>query len=194
MEFLRQFHLLFRVPSSYAIARRYFVVNGFDGALTMLGIIMGFYFSGEASISITISACFGAAIALGMSGFSSAYISESAERQQELKELEAAMVTNLSESAYGRAARLIPMMIAFINGIAPLMIALMIISPLWLASTLEALLIEPLLAAIGVAFGIIFLLGVLLGKVSGTFWLLSGLRAMLIGIVTCIAIFLLTSQ
>jgi len=193
MEFLRQFHLLFRVTSSHAIARRYFVVNGFDGALTMLGIIIGFYFSGEASISITISACLGAAIALGMSGLSSAYVSESAERRQELKELETAMVANLAESAHGRAARLIPMVIAFINGIAPLMIALIIISPLWLASPLEALAIEPMQAAIGVAFVIIFLLGVLLGKVSGTFWLLSGLRTLLIGLITCATIFLLAS-
>jgi predicted membrane protein (TIGR00267 family) len=194
MEFLRQFHLLFRVTGSHAIARRYFVVNGFDGALTMLGIIMGFYFSGEASIPITISACLGAAIALGMSGISSAYVSESAERRQELKELEVAMVTNLSESAHARAARLIPMVIAFINGIAPLMISLIIISPLWLASNLEALFIEPLEAAVGIAFIIIFLLGVLLGKVSGTFWLFSGLRTLLIGLITCVTIFLLTSR
>jgi len=193
MEFPSRFHLLFRVTSSEAIARRYFVVNGFDGALTMLGIIMGYYISGEGSLSIAISVCLGAAIALGMSGLSSAYVSESAERQQELKALETAMVTDLSESAHGRAASLIPIMIAFINGIAPLMIALIIISPLWLASWLETLAINPLEAAIGVAFCIIFLLGVLLGKVSGTFWLFSGLRTLLIGLITCVTVFLLTS-
>jgi hypothetical protein len=33
---------LLQVSQSTAIARRYFVTNGFDGTLAMLGLIMGF--------------------------------------------------------------------------------------------------------------------------------------------------------
>ena len=34
-----------QITRSDLIARRYFVVNGFDGGLTMLGLLVGFYVS-----------------------------------------------------------------------------------------------------------------------------------------------------
>jgi hypothetical protein len=40
---LKQIKILLQVSHSEEIMRRYFVVNGFDGALTMLGLLMGFY-------------------------------------------------------------------------------------------------------------------------------------------------------
>ena len=43
---------------------------------------------------------------------------------------------------------------------------------------------SPERAAIAFAFIAIFLLGVLLGRVGGTFWLWTGLRALLIAAVT----------
>ena len=192
MEHLRQFQFLFRITRSRNIARRYFVVDGFDGALTMLGMITGFHIGGETTPEVMVSACLGAAIALGMSGISSAYVSEVAERRRELRELELAMVTDLADAAHGRAARLVPFVIALINGLAPLFIALIIICPLWLSTRIPDLPIEPLKSAISLAIMIIFLLGILLGKISGTFWLLSGLRTLLIGVTTCLIIFLLS--
>ena len=76
--------------------------------LTILGMNMGFYTTGDVAMTVIISADLGAAIALSVSGFVSAYMSESAEREQELKELEQAVVTDLGGTAHGRAARLIP--------------------------------------------------------------------------------------
>ena len=87
----------------------------------------------SATLEVIISACLGATIALGMSGLSSAYISESAERKQELEALEDAMVSDLQQSAHGRAARLVPLWIGLVNGLAPLLISLIIMLPLWLA-------------------------------------------------------------
>jgi hypothetical protein len=54
-------------------------VNGFDGALTILGFIIGFTLSAETELAVVINSCLGASIALGMSGVNSAYISESAD-------------------------------------------------------------------------------------------------------------------
>lgn len=191
-DILDQLTLLLRITRSRSIVRRYFVVNGFDGALTMLGMITGFYTGGETSSGVMISACLGATIALGMSGISSAYVSEAAERRKELRELESAMITDLGEAAHGRAARLVPVVIALTNGLSPLLIALLIISPLWFSPLPESWILEPLQISISLAFIIIFLLGILLGKVSGTFWLLSGLRTLFIGALTCLIIFLLS--
>ncbi|MDT8419281.1 MAG: hypothetical protein RQ754_02525 [Desulfuromonadales bacterium] len=192
MEILRELKLLIRITRTHNIARRYFVVNGFDGALTMLGMIMGFYVSEAATTEVIVSACLGAAIALGMSGISSAYVSEAAERRQELRELESAMIRDLGDAAHGRAARLVPLIIALVNGLSPLLIALVIIAPLWLNAIIPTSLALSLQIAIAVAFVIIFMFGMLLGKVSETFWLFSGLRTLSIGAITCLIIFLLS--
>ena len=104
----------------------------------MLGIIMGFYGSGEADPVVIVSACVGAAIALGVSGVTSAYISEAAEREREFQALEEAMVANLEDSVHGRARKLVPFFIAGVNGVAPLSISLVIVAPLWISMGVES--------------------------------------------------------
>lgn len=178
------------ITGSHGIVRRYFVVNGFDGALTMLGIIMGFAVSAPADTGVVISACLGAAIALGVSGVSSAYVSEAAERRKALHDLEQAMVTTLEDSAHARAARLVPLLIAAVNGLAPLLISLLIISPLWLARAGLLLPFSPLHLSIGVALVVVFLLGVFLGRFSGVSWLRSGIQTLLIAGLTLALIYL----
>ncbi len=189
---IEQLLWLFKITGSHVIARRYFVVNGFDGALTMLGLLVGFYVSEDVRLPVVINACLGVAIALGMSGVSSAYISEAAEKQRELQELEQAMVTDLGDSAHGQAARLLPIFIALVNGMAPLAISLVILLPLWLAPPIDSFSTLPLESAFVIALFIIFLLGVYLGQVSQTFWLWAGLRTLLIATVTTALIFTLS--
>jgi predicted membrane protein (TIGR00267 family) len=179
---------LLRIGRSHGIARRYFVVNGFDGALTMLGLAIGFITSGGVPIPVAISACLGAAIALGASGLTSAYISESAEKRRELRELESSLLSDLTDTDHGRASRLAPLVIAAVNGLAPLAMSLFIIAPLWLTQLGVDLPLAPLHASVAVAFVVIFLLGVFLGRVSGRFWLWSGLRAVLIAAATALLI------
>jgi predicted membrane protein (TIGR00267 family) len=187
---LSRVNFLLSITRTHGIARRYFVVNGFDGALTMLGIITGFLISAPASLAIIISACLGAAIALGVSGMSSAYISESAERRRALVELEEAMLINLRDSHHGDAARWVPLLIALVNGAAPLLISLLIIMPLWLVEAGLTLPVSPLHAAILVALVVIFLLGVFLGRVAGVSWLRSGIRTLLVALLTAALILL----
>ena len=164
------------------------VTNGFDGALTMLGMVTGFYTSGMTNLSVAISACFGAAIALFISGLSSAYLSEKAEREKELRDLEQALVTDLKESDYGHASRYLPMLVALVNGFSPLILSLVIIMPLYFAKQGYALLLSPFINAIIVGLICIFALGVFLGNISKTFWLWSGLRTLAIAIVTVVII------
>lgn len=194
MNILRKAEFLLQITRSQGIARRYFVVNGFDGALTMLGMILGFQFSTSAPLSVTINACLGAAIALGVSGVSSAYISEAAERKRALVKLEEAMLQDLQASAHSEAARWVPMMISLVNGSAPLLISLVILSPLLLTHAGIVLPVSPLLLAIILALMIVFLLGVFLGRIAGTSWLASGLQTLLIAITTSLLIFLFTGD
>jgi len=187
----RQLRFLFRLTHAHTIARRYFVTNGFDGALTMLGLTMGFYSSDSVATAVIISACLGASIALSVSGLASAYVSESAEREKELKELEQAVVGDLENTAHGRAARWVPVLIAVVNGLSPLLMALLIMTPLWLSEAGIALPLTALECAILTAFLTLFMLGVLLGTVSGQFWLWSGLRTLIIALITAGIVLLL---
>jgi predicted membrane protein (TIGR00267 family) len=181
---LERIHFLIRLGHAHKIARRYFVTNGFDGALTLLGLITGLYSSGSVALPVVINACLGAAIALTVSGLSSAYVSEAAERERELLELEQALGRDLANTDHGHAARLLPLLIAAVNGLAPLLIALVIIAPLGLAQGGLMLPFPPLETSIGLAFAVLFLLGAFLGTVSGRFWLWSGARTLFIALLT----------
>lgn len=179
-----QLRFLIQLGRAEHIARRYFVTNGFDGALTMLGLTVGFHAGGGVATPVAISACMGAAIALAMSGLASAYLSESAEREKELRELERALVGTLEASAHERAARLIPLIIAAVNGFAPLVMSLLIMVPLWMSEAGVPLPLAPLESSIAVALLVMFLLGAFLGTVSERFWFWSGLRMLAIALLT----------
>ncbi len=179
-----QLRVLLHITRSHLIARRYFVVNGFDGALTMIGLLVGFKVSGTSEVGVVLDVCLGAAIALGVSGVSSAYLSEAAEKRSELRALERAMLADLGDTAYGRGARLLPFVIALVNGSAPLVMSLAIVAPLFAARAGLPLPLAPLHAALAVALGLVFLLGIYLGRISGTFWLWAGVRTLLIAALT----------
>ena len=191
MKWLKELKQLNELSSNDGIARRYFVVNGFDGALTMLGILSGFYLGGAEEFDIIVGACLGAAVALFMSGISSAYISESAERRKDLAEIEQAMGRDLSNTAHGRAARVTPWLVGAVNGLSPLLISLLIILPVQLHVWGVHLLWSPLLTAMVTGLILMFSLGVFLGRVGGGHWIISGLKALVVGLTTLAIIWLL---
>jgi len=181
---LAYIRFLINLTHAHKIFRRYFVTNGFDGALTTLGLIIGFYSAPQVAVSVVVSACMGAAIALAVSGFASAYISEAAEREKELKELERSLSKDLEGSAQGKAARIVPFIVALVNGLAPFSLAMLIILPLLFAKAGFKFWLSTLEFSIVIAFFLIFLLGAFLGKISGSFWLWSSLRTLVIAAVT----------
>jgi len=192
MNLIHKIKFILRLTRSHNIVRRYFIVNGFDGALTMLGLIMGFIFSRTIELSVILNACLGAAIALGMSGMSSAYVSESAERHRELEQLEDAMMSDLKDSSHGEAARRVPWLVALVNGFAPLIFSLLILMPLFLSIAGVVFPVSPLYIAILIALLLVFLLGVFLGRIAGVSWLRSGIQTLFIATVTATLIYLFT--
>ena len=81
-----------------SIARRYFVNNFYDGMLTILGILLGFFIlifkEGQQSVEshIVLLTGFATSISMLMSGLSGSYISEKAEQKRLKSELDKAMV------------------------------------------------------------------------------------------------------
>ena len=190
MKLLTQIKFLLDISLSHGIIRRYFVVNGFDGALTILGLIVGFLVSTPAELSVVISVCLAAGISLGVSGVSSAYISESAERVHAHRNLEKALVSDLRHSAHAEAARWIPLIVAAVNGAAPFVVCCLILTPLWLYKLGIPLPAAPLYAAAFVALSIIFLFGVFLGHFNKVSWLYSGFQTLLTALATATLIYL----
>ncbi len=193
MFFTTNSNLALHLSQAQGIARRYLVTNGFDGALTMLGLMVGFQTAAaKIDLSAAINGCLGAAVALLVSGLSSAYLSETAERKKELQDLEGALLTDLKNTNYGYASRAIPILVAMVNGLAPFIISVVIIAPLWLVDTnLLHLPISAFSAAIINALILIFFLGVFLGQVSKRSWLWMGIRTLLIAMITVALILLL---
>ncbi len=165
------------------IARRYFVVNSFDGILTSLGIIIGIYAGGLASPKVIIVAVLGAAIALTVSGVSSGYISEEAEHKSSMKQIERAMLKDISKTKMGKSTRKSPLIVALVNGFSPGLACIIIIFPAFLTSwgiLPESYLLNSMVA---ISFLMLITLGIILGKRAKENVLKYAIKALLIGII-----------
>src|SRR6266705_3596917 len=108
------------------IVRRYFVIGAFDGALTVLGIIIGAAATvggRPESRGLVLAVSASASIALAISSAVGAYEAERVEKKLHRHSIERAMLVELSRehrSAF-RAAALVS---AGVHGVAPLIAAL----------------------------------------------------------------------
>lgn len=149
-----------------AIARRYFVLNGFDGVLTVLGITAGSFATDVSNPMVLISSGIGAAVALGMSGVSGAYITEKAERLKQFKELQNAMLDEMESSVHKRNVHRRSIAISVINGLSPFICAVTGVLPFW--GTLMGLfnMTTAYYSSASISLALMAFLGGFLGKIS----------------------------
>jgi len=86
-KFFGKIRVYLKITKASGTARRYFVINGFDGAMTIFGIVLGSWIAGVSEPEIMVLAGLGACLAMGFSGFFGAYMAEKAERERRLKEM-----------------------------------------------------------------------------------------------------------
>jgi predicted membrane protein (TIGR00267 family) len=177
------------------ITRRYFVMNAFDGALTMLGVVIGAAISGNLQNStIIISAGIAGSIAMGASGMSGAYMTEKAERTKKLKKLEKAMLTDMKDGLHEKSHRFATIIASLVDGVSPAIAAMAVISPFFLSNFG---LITPNMAFWGciiLTLAVLSTLGAYLARISDESMIKYGLQMLFIGIITaflCIATSLL---
>ncbi|MEM2122238.1 MAG: VIT1/CCC1 transporter family protein [Candidatus Bathyarchaeia archaeon] len=166
------------------ISRRYFVMNTFDGALTMLGIVVGSYTYGKMEVRMILGAGLGASLAMAISGLSGAYMAERAERRRGLQELEKAMLRDMENSLHARAMKIATLWVALVDGGAPLIAGVIALTPFLLA-VLEVM--TPLWAvysSIAIIMSMLFLLGIFLGRISREKLIISGVKTLAIGLAT----------
>ncbi len=178
---LEEFGSYLKLTGAKRILRRYFAMNAFDGAMTSLGVIMGAYLSHIDNPGSVIWVIVTSGIAMMVSGFSGTYMTESAERNKSLNELEDAMLVNLDNTVYGQASRFVSVFAAFVDGSAPFLASIPSMIPFILVPKILQM-SSAFMVSIGAAMGTLFLLGVYLGKVSGQNLLYSGLKMVVSGI------------
>jgi len=172
------------------IIRRYFVIGAFDGALTVLGIIIGASAFGdlETHKGLILSASFGAAIALAVSSAVGAYEAERVEKKLDIRTIERAMLARLSEE-HQDAFRFAAILSATVHGIAPLIAALLPVIPFVFFDARTAT-----VAAIVTTLVLLFALGAYLGNLIRERVLVTGLRFAAAGIGTAVILWLLGAR
>lgn len=187
---LRQFKEYDDIAEIGDIARRYFVMNAFDGILTIIGVLTGSYAARVENASVVISTGLATSIAMGISGLWGAYFTEAAERKRDLDELENHTLTDLSETRIGRASRMAGVIVALVDGFAPFLSALIALLPFFFSASLGGIYLSYYLS-LGIALVSLFGLGVFLGTVSRGNVALWGLKMIGAGLLSIVLGYLL---
>lgn len=173
------------------IARRYFVKNGFDGSMTMLGIVVGSWIAGVIEPRIIVTAGLGACLAMGISGLFGAYMTERAERKRHLKTLEAAMITDLQDSIFEEASNFVSIYAAIVDGASPILTGIFSLVPFALTIRGTLVIWDAYVISVIVSLSALFLLGLYLGRIAKENILLYGVQTLAAGAITVGVAFLL---
>jgi predicted membrane protein (TIGR00267 family) len=168
-----------------SISRRYFISNGFDGALTSVGVAVGSYLSGVPDGLTVFKIGIGAAIGLGTSGVWSVWEIERAEKRAELERIEAAMLTDLGETRVQRQKAGARQVNALMSGVGPIIGIVLPMLPFLLEGSVLSMR-GATLASVGVAVSILFAFGAYLAGISEQNWIVAGARMGLAGIVVAL--------
>ena len=167
------------------IARRYFVSNGFDGALTGVGVTVGAYLSGIPDGLTVVSLGLGAAVGLTTSGVWSVWEIERAEMRAEIQATEEAMLADLSDTRVEREKMSNQVVNALMSGLGPLLGLVIPLVPFLFEGTVFTLL-QATLVSVGMAVAILFIFGAYMASISKQRWYIAGIRMGLAGIVVAV--------
>jgi predicted membrane protein (TIGR00267 family) len=191
MKFLEKIRRYIRISEVAPISRRYFIMNAFDGATTILGIVIGAYAAEITNESWVIWSGLGVSLAIGLSGFVGAYMTEEAEREKKLNSLEKSMLTELKDSVVGKASRFASLWAGIVDGVSPALTALVCLTPFFLSSHGLFSINSAIHLSVAMALSIMFLLGVFLGKISNRNVLFHGAKMLFVGLIITFIFFML---
>jgi len=186
----RKVKVYLHITKASGIARRYFIMNGFDGAMTIFGIVLGSWMAGVTKPEVILFAGFGACLAMGVSGFFGAFMAEKAERERHLKDMEEATKNRVDPIHY-EAARFVVIYVALIDGLSPALTATISLAPFILASVKIISVSSAYFISVPLSLAVLFLLGIYLGKVAKENGWLYGVAMVAVGALTALIIFLI---
>jgi predicted membrane protein (TIGR00267 family) len=179
-----------RVADIGKIARRYFAMNSFDGILTILGVLVGNYLAEVRAAPVVIVTGMATSVSMGVSGLWGAYLTESAERQKSLDDLEEYTLTDLTNTRIGRAGRFAVVVVALVDGLAPLLSSAMVLLPFFFTRLWGSIEYSYYLA-VAIALLTLFGLGAFLGRISRTNIFVAGLKMITAGLASLVLSYLL---
>jgi predicted membrane protein (TIGR00267 family) len=181
----------------YSLARRHVAEEVFDSVLPILGVILAGYISAHMQelfvvFEATLLAAVGTSIAHFVSGFGGTYLAEEAEGRHLIEELKKSQGSRLSPAVIVSIERETTMLLSFIRGSVPAVSVLVIASPMVLAVFGWIDYLGSFLVSIGVGLGLLFLLGIFLGRISKTsIWIGAG-KTLLAGLLTLALLFIVS--
>lgn len=173
------------IHDTMPIIRRYFVIGTFDGALTILGIILGAYAVGKLSNDLILIAGMAAGIGLAISSAVGAFEAERIEIVLRHKEIERAMLSRVKGDRE-ETQFISNLASAVVHGVSPLVGILIPLVPFLFLPAIDAM-----YCALVLAHAFLFGIGAYLGGILKEMILYTGLRFVIAGLVTAIIIFLL---
>ncbi|SHG94654.1 VIT1/CCC1 transporter family protein [Halobaculum gomorrense] len=165
-----------------AIARRYFVSNGFDGTLTGIGIVVGAVLSGVPSGTVVIRIGLSAAVGLGTSAVWSVWEIERAETRAEIRRLEATMLVDLDDTRIQREQSTTRVVHAVASGLGPLIGILLPLSPFVFEGGAFTM-VTAGVASVAIAVCVLGAFGAYMGSISDQRWYVAAARMGLAGVV-----------
>nr|WP_264474881.1 VIT1/CCC1 transporter family protein [Salinirubrum litoreum] len=170
-----------------SISRRYLVSNGFDGALTCVGVVVGAFLTGVPNGLVVVQIGLGAAVGLATSGVWSVWEIERAEKLADLQSVEDAMLTELDDTQLARDLSGARVVNATASGLGPLVGILVPLVPFLVTGdpfTVGLLSVrEATVASVGFAVAVLFAFGAYMGSISKQRWYVAGFRMGLAGLV-----------
>lgn len=172
------------------LARRFFIMNSFDGVLTTVGLLSGSFVGGVTSSSLILAIGISAGIAIALSGSLGVFLTESAERKLDLKMVNETWFKDYEEKkALRKAHASAAYFLAAVDGISPLVATLVVLSPFAFYAASQAYYM-----AFAIAGVILFLLGIFLGNISKENAFAYGLKMLFAGIAAAAISFLLLGR
>lgn len=169
-----------RMPETFPSMRRYFINTVFDSTFVVLGVIIGTALVADPAQRIVVLTIITSCLALTMSTAVAVYEAEKMEQRIRILEIERAMLRKLDRSSIERTSRISVMLIAGVNAFAPWLAATVTLVPIVLIPDL----VTGAWTAIGAAITLLFLTGLMMGRIANKDRpVLNGFRMAAIGVV-----------
>lgn len=169
-----------KIANILQITRRYFAINGFDGVITILGVLIGNFVINAQDYKHVIISGSAVCISLLVSGVWSAYSSETTERIKEIHELEKSTLHLLDGTIISRAQSFASIVLAAVNGLSSGFTAFIPLIPFFFGKFIGINLSYYI--SVSLAFLILIGMGLFMGKISKRNLIISVIKMVLAGL------------
>jgi predicted membrane protein (TIGR00267 family) len=183
--------IYWRITELGSLTRRYIVIGAFDGALTIVAIVLASLAAAvllgavmtPAQVTLLVRASLSAGVGLAISSGWGAYEAERVERKKEIQHIELHMQRPMDGCMVESAVKFATGWASFIHGISPLPAAILPLIPLVL---LPSDFITAATISVIITMIFLFFLGVWMGRIAKTNMLFGGLRMVIVGLITAL--------